>query len=48
MIVDEYCDHVDDIVLDVHNKVKDSYFHMLDWNLLLILQGDFENVDDHE
>jgi hypothetical protein len=48
MYLDEYFDHVDDIVLDVHNKVKDYYFHKLDLNLMLILQEDLLNVDDHE
>ncbi len=48
MYLDEYFDHVDGNVLDVHNKVEDYYFHKLDWNLLLILQEHLLNVDDHE
>ncbi len=48
MYLDEYFVHVDDIVLDVHNKVKDYYFHKLDLMLMLIQQEHSLNVDDHE
>lgn len=48
MYRDEYFVRVDDIVLDVHNKVKDYYFHKLDLMLVLIQREHLLNVDDHE
>jgi hypothetical protein len=48
MYLDEYFDHIDDIVLDVHNKVINYYFHKLDLYLVLILEEYLLTVDDHE